>query len=847
MAATDPLTGLPTASMTRHLAEAARTLPVAAVLGEVERALAIHGAAVLVAPPGAGKTTLVPLQLLDAPWLAGHTILMLEPRRLAARLAAGRMAELLGEPPGGTVGYAVRFERRRGPSTRLEVVTEGLATRRLQDDPELTGVGLVILDEFHERSLDADLALALTLDVRASLRPDLRVLVMSATLDAAPVASLLGEAPVVRSEGRSFPVGTVHLGTAPERPVERRMAEAVRQALAETRETGGAGPSVLAFLPGAREIRRTAELLGGSALGPDVIVAPLMGELSRAEQDRALRPAPPGRRKVVLATDIAETSLTIEGIGVVVDSGLARRPVFSPRTGMTRLETRRIALASAEQRHGRAGRLGPGVCYRLWSEAEERAMRPHDLPEIVAADLAPLVLELAAWGVADPAGLAWLTPPPAAAVASARALLGELGALDDEGRITAHGRAMARLPLHPRLAHMLLAGCERGDGATALGVAALLSARDPWRTSRDPDLAHRLSLWRHGVGDRGALYELERVRRQLARLLPEARGESDERAVGRVLALAYPDRIARRRGRPGAYLLTSGRGALLDAADPLAAAEWLAIAELDDAGADARTRLAAALDETEVLDTMVGRIATREEVGFDRDSGTVLARRVTRLGAIVLREQPLDSVPSEAYRAALLEAVRAGGPELLPWTPAARGLRARLAFLHRHDPERWPDVSDTALLTGLDEWLAPWLDGCRSLADLAKLDTVAILAGLVGHARRAELERLAPARFTTPAGSSLAIDYAPDPPVLAVRLQELFGLAEHPSVLDGRVPLSLHLLSPAGRPLQVTQDLPGFWRGSYALVRKEMRGRYPKHPWPENPLAAPPTRRAKPR
>ncbi|MDX6752384.1 ATP-dependent helicase HrpB [Geminicoccaceae bacterium 1502E] len=824
--------------MAAPLDEAMASLPVAAVLPALARALEGAGAAVLEAPPGAGKTTLVPLHLLAAPWLAGRRILMLEPRRLAARQAARRMAQLLGEKVGETVGYSVRFERKVGPATRIEVLTEGLLTRRLQGDPALEEVGAVIFDEFHERSLDADLALALCLDARDGLRPDLRLLVMSATIAGEAVAELLGGAPLVRSEGRMFPVRTRHLPQPREARIEQAMAEAVRRALAENEG------SILCFLPGAAEIRRTEARLGG--LGPQVELHALFGDLTRERQDAALLPAQAGRRKVVLATNIAETSLTIEGVSVVIDGGLARRPRFSPRTGMSRLETVRISRASAAQRRGRAGRLGPGVCYRLWAATDDMILPAFDPPEITEADLAPLALELAQWG-APPEALRWPTPPPAAALAQAHSLLGELGALDGDGRITPHGRRMAGLPLHPRLAHMLVSAIEAGLGATALALAALLAGRDPWRQQRDPDLAHRLSLWRtRQGGDAAALAELERVRRQLAGILPAARGTPEPAQTGAVLALAYPDRIAQRRGSgPGMFRMAGGRGARLDPLDPLAREPFLAVAELDDAGADARILSAAALREEDLLLLFGERIRTEQEVSWDRRSGGVTARRMTRLGALVLKERPIDRVDPALLRAALLQGLAESGLDALPWTPAARSLLARLRFLHRHEPAAWPDVGDEALSTGLADWLGPWLEGVRRPADLARVDLVQALRALLPWEKQQALDRLAPGYFQTPAGSRLTIDYEGAVPSVGVRLQELLGQDRHPAVLDGRVPLTLELLSPARRPIQVTCDLPGFWAGSYVEVRKEMRGRYPRHDWPENPLSAAPTRRTK--
>ena len=798
-------------------------LPVEAVLPELAHALDAGSAAVLEAPPGAGKTTLVPLHLLGRPWLEGRKILMLEPRRLAARAAALRMAELLGEPVGQTVGYAMRFDRRVGPTTRIEVVTEGLLTRYLQRDPALADYGAVLFDEFHERSLDADLGLALCLEVQESLRPDLRLLAMSATLDGAALAAHLGDAPVVRSDGRLYPVRVEHLGGDRDEPLELRTARAVELAL------GMVAGSVLVFLPGAREIRRTADLLASRL--PDMPVLPLYGDLPAAAQAEAIRPSP--TRRVVLATNIAETSLTIEGVAAVVDGGLERRQRFSARTGMSRLVTLPIARSSAEQRRGRAGRLGPGVCLRLWSAEEERGRLPQRPPEILEADLAPLALELAVWGVRDPAGLRFPTPPPAGPFAAARALLAELGALDGGGGVTAHGRAMADLPLHPRLAHMLLVARQHGLAATALAVAALLGSRAATRAGID--LAGQLSeLGRD---------EVRRVRQQLAHLLGDVRGEVRAGEVGAVLSLAFPERIAQARaGTRGAFRLANGRGAAIDPADPLAREPWLAVAELEDTGAEAKIRLAAAMPAGAIDDLHGQRLTDAETVGFDQRQEAVVARRERRLGALVLKSQDLEPDPAR-IAGALCEGIRWRGLDCLPWTEAARQLQARVRLVRAREPEAWPDLADAALLDRLEEWLGPYLQRRRRLAALADLDLMAILQSQLDHRQRQDLARRAPERLTVPSGRSQAIDYATDPPVLAVKLQELFGLTTTPAVDDGRVPLVLHLLSPAGRPLAVTGDLASFWMSGYPAVRRELRGRYPKHPWPEDPLSAQPTHR----
>ena len=819
-------------------------LPVAAVLPALGDALASDGFAVLQAPPGAGKTTLVPLALMEEPWLAGRKIVVLEPRRLAARQAARRMAELLGEPVGERVGYAVRFERRASARTVVEVVTEGLLTRRLQADPELADVGLLVFDEFHERSLDADLALVLALEVQASLRPELRLLLMSATIDPAGLPPPLATAPFIRSDGRLFPVATVHLPPRADEHLVASLERGVRMALADGRG------DVLCFLPGASEIRQAAERLGQAFDRSTHAVRPLMGELGTSAQEDALRPDHAGRRKVVLATNIAETSLTIEGVQAVVDSGLVRRLIHSPRTGMSRLQTERISRASADQRRGRAGRLGPGLCIRLWAAPEERGMRPFDPPEITTADLAPLALELAAWGVRKPADLPWPTSPPPASLERAQALLQELGAMDGTGAITPTGRRMVALPLHPRLARVILAGEDLHLLPTAVAVAALLSSRDPWRTTRDPDLAHRLHRWESGdrEADKGALAELERVRDQLLSLLPDATHLPSEPAlVGRLLAEAYPDRVAQRRpGERGRFRLAQGRGARIAPTEPLAAAEWLAVAELDDEGPEGTIRLAAPLTRDEVERVLHPHLSTRREVVWDEARQRVVAREVTGVGAITLHERLEEPSPADRPGTLLRAALERTGLEQLPWTPKARQLRARLQLLHGHEPARWPSLTDEALLERFDDWLGPELLDASSLAALHRVDLHRALRHLLGPAMVAELDRLLPPDFEGPGGRRHGIDYGRDPPTLQARLQDLFGLGRHPCVLAGSLPLAVELLSPAGRPVQVTRDLPNFWRGSYKEVRKAMRGRYPKHPWPEDPLTAtPPPRPAR--
>ncbi|HEX9055697.1 MAG TPA: ATP-dependent helicase HrpB [Gemmatimonadales bacterium] len=819
-------------------------LPIDPVLPGLREAL-FRGPAVLLAPPGSGKTTRVPLALLGEPWLRGGRIVMLEPRRLAARAAAGWMAHLREEAVGGTVGYRIRRDTRVGPATRIEVVTEGVLARLLSADPGLEGVGLVIFDEFHERSLHGDLGLALTLHSRALLRRDLRILVMSATLDGAPVARLLGGAPVIAAEGRAFPVETRYVPPRRDTRIDAAAAGAVRDALAQ--ETG----DILVFLPGAAEIRRAAERLEEPPLGASVRVRPLYGDLAPEAQEAAIAPSAPGERKVVLATSIAETSLTIEGVRVVIDAGFARVPRFSPRTGMTRLETLRVSRASADQRRGRAGRTGPGVCLRLWPEAAAAELRPFETPEILEADLAPLALELADAGVSDPGELAWLDPPPVAALAQARELLGELGALDAAARITPHGRAMAKLALHPRLAHMLLRARALGLGALGCELAALLGERDVFRGANErADITLRLEALRRGDARaspgalRRARAESGILRRRLGvRTEPE---EPEPRAAGLLLALAYPDRVGQRRpGAPGRFLLRNGLGAYVAPDDPLGLEEFVAAAELDGRPRESRIFLAAPVARADLERELGAQIVPEETVAWDEAADGVVARRRERLGGIVLADAPLRDPDPAAVSAAVLDRLMHDGAAALPWTAAALGLRSRLRFLHRLDP-RWPDVSDEALTASLGEWLGPALVGVRRRADLARIDLAGLLLARLSREQRGALAELAPTHVTVPSGSRIPIDYGdPEAPVLAVRLQEVFGLAETPRV--NGVPITLHLLSPAHRPVQVTRDLANFWRTTYFDVRKDLKGRYPKHYWPDDPLEAEPTRRIRPR
>lgn len=815
-------------------------LPITAVLTDIEAALGAHPNVVLSAPPGAGKTTLVPLALRAAPWLGGRAIVMLEPRRLAARAAAMRMAELLGERVGETVGYRVRFDTCVSRRTRIEVVTEGVLTRRLQNDPALEGVGLLVFDEFHERHLEGDLALALGLDVQQGLRPDLKLLVMSATLDIAPLLKLLPAARAVHSEGRSFSVG-IHYAAAdvPTAALAQATAERTRQALA-----AHAG-DVLVFLPGAGEIRRAQEALGHIA---NTVVCPLYGDLPKAAQDAAIRPDARGRRKIVLATPIAESSLTIDGVTVVIDSGFRRAPRFDAERGLSRLDTVRIAQDAAAQRAGRAGRTQPGTCYRLWTRETQRGMPPRTAPEMLSADLAPLVLELAVWGVA-PDTLRWLDAPPPPAVAQAQRLLQDLGALDGV-HATAQGRAMAALPVHPRLARMLIQAQSLGLGALGCDIAALLSERDVWRgAERNADLHARVLALVDGAKD---MDPIARVAAQLRTLLSiEAHGRAAPTAhkVGALLAFAYPDRIASaREANSGRYRLSNGRGASLRAHNALAREAYLVVAALDAAEGDAAIRLAAPVRLDDLRQHFAARIGVSSDVAWDAASQSVTAQQEERLGAAVLSRKPLAAPEADAVKAALVAGLQAAGIDALPWTDEARQWQARVTCLRAWDPSgEWPDVSDAVLLQDLT-WLSGALDGVTRLAQLRRLDLLALLAARLDWPQRQRLDTLAPTHLAVPSGSRIRLQYGVGAaPVLAVKLQELFGLAATPRIVDGRVPVVLHLLSPAQRPIQVTQDLAGFWERTYPEVKKELKGRYPKHPWPDDPRSAPPTARAKPR
>ena len=853
-------------------------LPVEDVLPELKAVLRRRPEAVLEAPTGAGKTTRVPLALLGEDWLSKgkgeQKLIVLEPRRLAARAAARRMASLLGERVGQTVGYRVRMDTQVGAQTRIEVVTEGILTRFLQDDPTLDGIGGVVFDEFHERSLPADLGLALCLDVKAALRPDLRLLAMSATLDAGPVAALLGDedgpAPRVQSEGRTYPVETRYAERQPEGRLEDYTARAVRRALREEPEG-----DLLVFLPGAGEIRRTQGALEDGGLPAGVDVRPLFGALTQQEQDAAIEPSPEGRRKVVLSTDIAETSLTIEGVTVVVDGGFRRAPRFDAQRGMTRLETVRISKASADQRTGRAGRVQPGTCYRLWTRHRQQHLKDFTPPEIQQADLAPLALELACWGASAPDELPWLDAPPARTYARAKALLQKLGALDGDGRVTAHGRRMAGLGVHPRLAHLLLAAEDLGLGAAACDLAALLDRRDPFKgrgEAPDADLRLRLQALRdlregrnprEGKSyhvSRGALHGVRKAADHFRRKLGVPRREKmrhdDVEAAGLLVALAYPDRLAQKReGQAGRFRLRSGPAVSFARPQLLSDIDFLAVAHLGGRGTEGTIFLAAPVTQAEIEEHFRAQIQEKEVVRWDGGAGRVRARRQRTLDALVLKDGPLRNPAPSALAEALLEGVREEGLRVLPWSKGARRLQERLVFLHHHlggadgseDGPDWPDATDAALRQTLDEWLLPHLYGKRRLGDLEQLNLTELLKGLLDYEQRRALDRLAPTHYEVPSGSRRPIDYSdPEAPVLAARIQELFGLTETPRVAGGRVPLTLHLLSPAQRPAQITQDLESFWRDTYFEVKKDLQGRYPKHYWPDDPFTATPTSRVRP-
>jgi ATP-dependent helicase HrpB len=857
-------------------------LPIDDALPDLKRALGEHTRAVLVAPPGAGKTTRVPLALMREPWATAKRIIVLEPRRLAARAAAARMAATLDQKVGETIGLRVRLQSLVSKRTRVEIVTEGVFVRMILDDPSLEGVGAVLFDEFHERSLDADLGLALALDAQGALREDLKLLVMSATLDGARVRKLLGDAPLIESEGRAFPIVTRYLGRDPRLRVEDEVVRVTLEAL--DRDAG----SLLVFLPGQGEIRRVAETLEARIRRTDVDIAPLYGALDMSAQDRAVEPAPKGRRKVVLATSIAETSLTIEGVRVVIDSGLMRVPVYEPDFGLTRLETVRVSRADADQRRGRAGRVEPGVCYRLWEEAATAGLKPYAAPEILSADLSGFLLDCAVWGESEPARLELLDPPPRGALVEARALLSSIGAIDAEGRVADEGRAIARLALPPRLARMVVDAARRGAAASAADIAVLLTERGLGGDA--VDLTARLEAFRRDRSQRAE--DARRLARSLAQRAGEAltpdpspakpverrasfdapsgRGEAlirpaspatfsprEKRAppspargegrIGALLASAYPERIAMARTKRGEFLMANGRAASLDASSPLAGEPYLAIGEVAGRAAMARILLAAPLTAADIEAIAAGSIEEADELAFDRASASLRARRRRRLGALTLAEQTLPVSSDDASAAALAEGVLSLGATRLPWTKALKQWRDRVSFLRRAEGEPWPDLADERLAAD-PAWLAPFLIGKTRLDDIGADDLAGALHALLPWPLQRRLEEEAPTHFLAPTGTAAAIDYeAEGGPSIALRVQEFYGLAEHPSVAAGRIPLTLHLLSPAHRPIQITRDLPGFWRGSWGQVRSELRGRYPRHLWPEDPAAAAPTTRAKPR
>jgi ATP-dependent helicase HrpB len=812
------------------MAIALPNLPVSDRIDTLMAALADRGSAVLVAPPGAGKTTLVPLALLDASWRGDGMIVLLEPRRLAARAAARRMAELLGDDVGQTIGYRMRLDTKVSSKTRILVVTEGVFARMALDDPELKGIAAVIFDEFHERSLDADFGLALALDIKSGLRPELRILVMSATIDGARVARLLDDAPVIESLGRAFPVEIRHQERRADEKLEDAVARTIRGALLD--ESG----DILAFLPGTREINRVASLLEGR-VAENVMIAPLFGALSIQEQDAAIRPSKPGQRKVVLATSVAETSITIDGVTIVIDSGLQRLPKFEPASGLTRLETVRVSKASAEQRAGRAGRTAPGIAIRLWRKEQTASLPDFTPPEILEADLSGLVLDAAEFGVTDISALKFLDAPPVPALNEARGLLRELGALDGAGRLTETGKEMRRLALPARLAHMVV---NAGDAAQAAELAVLLSERGLGGNDSDLDLR-----WTNFRRDRSPSANAARgLARQIASNFPKV---GEPAGAGELLLLAYPDHAAKARGRPGQFLLASGRGAELDPAHPLAAKPWLVVANMQGSAERMRILAAAEVSEAAVMEVLASKVSVEEAISFDSSKRALRRRKTVRLGAIVIQEQMLAAPMGDLADAAMITAVRSHGIGVIEWPKEALILRNRLGWLRKGLGEPWPDVSDSALLQRLDEWLKPRLNGVSELGKMPSHCLAEGLRALVPYDLQRKLDEYAPMHFTVPTGSNIPIRYEDEDLILSVRVQELFGLQSHPAIANGKVSLLLELLSPAHRPLQVTRDLPGFWRGSWADVRAEMRGRYPKHVWPEDPANAAPTARAKPR
>lgn len=807
-------------------------LPVSDALAPLRAALADGPNAVLAAPPGAGKTTLVPLVLAQEPWLTGK-IILIEPRRLAARAAARRMASMLGEEVGGTVGYRMRLDTKVSAKTRIEVVTEGVFTRMALSSPDLAGIDCVIFDEFHERALEADFGLALVLDIQSGLREDLRILVMSATLDTDRVAKLLHDCPVIESLGRSYPVEIRHIDRLPGSRIEAAMTSAL-----ETLHRSEAG-SILAFLPGQGEIRQVASRLEGR-LGPLTDIQPLYGGLSSQEQDAAIKPAPAGRRKVVLATPVAESSITIDGVRIVIDSGLVRQPVYEPSTGITRLETIKASQASADQRAGRAGRTEPGIAVRLWRAEQTKALPAFSTPQVLASDLSAMVLDCLAWGVKDPRDLRFIDPPPDAAISEARVLLESLGAIDVEGGLTDRGKRMRALALPPRLASMVVSGQEDGFGYEAAELAVLLTEQG--LGGQDADLETRLSRFRSDRSPRGTS-----ARALAVRLAGGKRSQSGPCPAASLLVHAFPDRIARQRGARGKFVLANGRGAMIDETDRLAGADFLVIADTSGKAQAARILAAAELSGEALEEVLETRAVQSEECVFDAQSGAVRARRVSRLGAIILAETPLPKPDDAAAMAVLCGAIRKAGIKVLPFSTAGLQLRDRIGFLHKSLGAPWPDVSDEALLNELETWFAPFQPGVTSLKAIDRDGLYEGLLSLCGPGARSEIARLTPSHYEAPTGSRVPIRYDEGSPVVAIRVQELFGETRHPAIAGGRLPLTLELLSPAQRPIQTTQDLPGFWAGSWADVRAEMRGRYPRHPWPENPAEAAPTHRAKPR
>lgn len=822
-------------------------LPIQEILPELKTILSTPGNAILIAPPGSGKTTCVPLALVNETWLQGKRILMLEPRRLAARAAARYMAKMLGQQPGETVGYRIRLDSCVGPKTRIEVITEGILTRMLQTDQALAGVGLIIFDEFHERSLHTDLGLALALEAQAVLREDLRLLVMSATLEAEPVATLLGNAPVIYSNGQAFPVETHYRERRTDDRLESVVAQAVVTALAD------GSSDILVFLPGAAEIRRVQAELTAIGIAKQVRIAPLYGNLPPDAQDAALLPSPDGQRKVILATSIAETSLTVEGVGIVIDSGLMRVPRYSPRTGLTGLETVRVSRHTAEQRRGRAGRLGPGICYRLWTTQEDLYLEPSNRPEILSADLTPLALELAAWGVSSPEQMLWLDLPPKSVFLQAQALLRKLGAIEPSGTITAHGRLIAQSGLHPRLAHMIIKAKEIDLGNLACEIAAILSERDFLQgNGMRPDVDLRLrveALRNQETGKYQGTTIIRRIMAEIEKLRQDfgiIRNQQDTvEACGLILAFAYPDRIGQLRSN-GRFLLENGRGASMHESQSLAHSPYIVAAELDDQGVDSRIFLAAPLHYEELKRYFSQQITSETHVAWDKTAQAVRAKSYERLGALILKESPCVNPNPDEVMAALFSGIISEGLSILPWTKAAQQLRQRLLFIGRQ-AEGWPDVSDEKLLVTLEHWLGPFVYGLTSRADLAQLNLVSILENLLTWQQRQELDEYAPTHLMVPSGQRVAINYSnPDCPVLAVKLQEMFGLKDTPRIAGGKVPLTIELLSPAQRPVQVTRDLGSFWRTAYFDVKKDLMGRYPKHYWPDDPLTAVPTHRVRP-